>query len=113
MKRLLVTLGPASLTPDCIRAMTASSPYVFRLNMSHVSLEDLPRHIALIRDNTDIPICIDSEGAQIRTHVVRNGGCVLTTGDEVEKFSPSRLAVAEMQNSASAVEPVFKPVAPV
>lgn len=87
MRKLLVTLGPASMNAKCIREMTKQSPYVFRLNMSHVSLEQLPRHIKLIRDNTDVPICIDSEGAQIRTHVMQDGAMILREGQKVEILS--------------------------
>lgn len=83
MKKLLVTLGPSSLSPECIGEMNASHPYVYRLNMSHVTLEQLPKHIELIRACTDVPICIDSEGAQIRTHLMQNGVIELKGGDEV------------------------------
>lgn len=84
MKKILVTLGPSSLSPEKIRALAAFSPYVFRLNMSHVAIEELPDHIELIRNCSDIPVCIDSEGAQIRTHVMEGGGIVLIEGRKVE-----------------------------
>ncbi len=87
MRRLLVTLGPASLNPDSIRAMAGQDPYVFRLNMSHVALDDLPNHIRLIRAHCDVPICIDSEGAQIRTHVMKGGTVDFAAGEIVEILS--------------------------
>ncbi|MDL2272117.1 pyruvate kinase [Desulfovibrio sp. OttesenSCG-928-I05] len=90
MKKLLVTLGPASLSPDIIKAMSAYSPYVFRLNMSHVSLEDLPRSIRLIQEATDVPVCIDSEGAQVRTHSMQGGQCIFAENDEIEIHSDLR-----------------------
>lgn len=95
MKKLLVTLGPASLSPDCIREMSRHGPYVFRLNMSHVSLENLPHHIDLIREHTDVPVCIDSEGAQIRTYRMRGGAVELREGAEVMLLSELAEGIAE------------------
>lgn len=95
MKKLLVTLGPASLKPEIIEAMTKQSPYVFRLNMSHVTLDQLPKHIKLITDVTDVPVCIDSEGAQIRTHLLENGSITLTEGATVELLSEPVMGTAK------------------
>lgn len=95
MKKLLVTLGTTSLNSECISKMCAFHPYVFRLNMSHVQLEDLERHIKLIQSVTAVPVCIDSEGAQIRTHVMQNGAVRLTQGTEVEFLEDLREGTAE------------------
>lgn len=83
MHSLLVTLGPASLKAETIREMATYKPYVFRLNMSHVSLDDLPGCIKLIQGNSDVPVCIDSEGAQIRTHAMQPGGITLRESEIV------------------------------
>ena len=40
---------------------------IFRINLSHTDLDDLAGLISHIRDCTDTPICLDTEGAQIRT----------------------------------------------
>jgi pyruvate kinase len=37
--------------------------------MSHLNLNNLKKSIKLIKKNTKIPICIDTEGAQVRTKV--------------------------------------------
>ncbi|MEG2005041.1 MAG: pyruvate kinase [Bilophila sp.] len=95
MSKLLVTLGTTSLNSDCITKMCAFNPYVFRLNMSHVQLDDLETHIRLIQSTTSVPVCIDSEGAQIRTHAMHNGSVCLTTGDEVEFLEDLREGTAE------------------
>lgn len=93
MPRLLITLGPASFYPETIRAMSECKPYVFRINMSHASLDQLPGHIRMIRENSDIPICIDSEGAQIRTHVMQDGAVILNDGNEVELLGELELGI--------------------
>ncbi|WP_432738076.1 pyruvate kinase [Maridesulfovibrio sp. FT414] len=66
MKKLLVTLGPSSLYPEMIRRIAKSDVYIFRLNLSHIAFDEIKTAVKMIRDNCDIPICLDSEGAQVR-----------------------------------------------
>ena len=40
-----------------------------RLNLSHLTINKLIKNIKFIKKNSKIPICIDTEGAQIRTKV--------------------------------------------
>ena len=42
---------------------------LLRLNMSHVAINKLKRTIMFIRKYSKVPICIDTEGAQIRTKI--------------------------------------------
>ena len=74
---ILCTLGPASLDPRTIRRLEESGATLFRINLSHTEPEDLPRIIELIRTATEVPICLDSEGAQIRTARFVDGDIVL------------------------------------
>ena len=37
--------------------------------MSHVKIEQLEKYIKLIKKYSKVPICIDTEGAQIRSKV--------------------------------------------
>jgi pyruvate kinase len=67
LPEILCTLGPASLDKRTIQRLELSGATLFRINLSHAKLADLPRLIETIRDATDVPICLDSEGAQIRT----------------------------------------------
>jgi len=64
---ILCTLGPASLDRRTIQRLEQSGATLFRINLSHTKLADLPRIIQTIRDATQVPICLDTEGAQIRT----------------------------------------------
>jgi pyruvate kinase len=52
----------------------------FRINMSHTDLADLERVIRFIQECTKVPICIDTEGAQIRTGAVESGFGVTAGG---------------------------------
>jgi pyruvate kinase len=67
MPEILCTLGPASLDRRTIQRLELSGATLFRINLSHTKVADLPHIIETIRDATQVPICLDSEGAQIRT----------------------------------------------
>ncbi len=60
------TLGPSSLTKDFLK-FSNSNVHLLRLNMSHLDLKQLEKNILYIKRFSKIPICIDTEGAQIRT----------------------------------------------
>lgn len=72
-KALLCTLGPSSLNRRVISELAAAGATTFRINMSHTEIQDLERVIHLVQDATDVPICLDSEGAQMRTGKMRKG----------------------------------------
>jgi pyruvate kinase len=71
--QFLSTLGPASMNDRVIRRLTELGVTLFRINLSHTSMEQLPGAIETIRASTDVPICLDSEGAQIRTGWIEAG----------------------------------------
>ena len=62
---IFVTLGPSSLNKNFLRFIKNKVSLV-RLNMSHVKVDKLEKKIKFIRKYCSIPICIDTEGAQIR-----------------------------------------------
>jgi len=64
--KILATLGPASLNIDTVKELTKNGVDLFRINLSHTKLEDVGEIIENIQSWTDVPVCLDSEGAQIR-----------------------------------------------
>jgi len=66
-KELLCTLGPSSMNERVITRLEDLNVNLLRINMSHTKVEDLPKIIDFIRSKTSVPICIDTEGAQVRT----------------------------------------------
>ena len=62
---IFVTLGPSSLNKKFLNFVEGKAALV-RLNMSHVNLKKLGEKISFIKKNCTVPICIDTEGAQIR-----------------------------------------------
>ena len=77
MPSILCTLGPASLERHTIQRLEESGASVFRINLSHTQFADLPGLVRRIREATDAPICLDSEGAQIRTGAFVHGSITL------------------------------------
>ena len=65
--KLLCTLGPASLSPRSIKRLETVGASLFRLNLSHIDLNEIKGLINLVQSSTSVPLCLDTEGAQIRT----------------------------------------------
>ena len=66
--KIICTLGPKSLNKEFLK-FSQNKIHLLRLNMSHLNLKNLKKSIKFIKKYTKIPICIDTEGAQIRTKV--------------------------------------------
>jgi pyruvate kinase len=76
-KTLICTLGPSSLRENVISQLEAIGVSSFRINMSHTDIADLEPAIHFIQKCTRVPICIDTEGAQIRTGAMNHGVTVV------------------------------------
>ena len=68
--RILCTLGPASLRPAVIRGLEQRGADLFRINLSHTGLESVEGTIRLVQDYASVPVCLDTEGAQVRCGVM-------------------------------------------
>jgi len=67
MIKLFITLGPSTLNKKFLTSITGNNIKLLRINLSHTDIKDLPRLVKFVRKYSQIPICFDSEGAQIRT----------------------------------------------
>jgi pyruvate kinase len=85
-KALLCTLGPSSLRRDVIADLAAAGVSGFRINMSHTRIEELDPIIRFIQECANVPIWIDTEGAQIRTGTLADGFSV-TEGSRLRLVS--------------------------
>ncbi len=65
--KIFCTLGPSTLNKKFLRFAQRNRIDLVRLNMSHLSAKNLERNIKFIKANSNLNICIDTEGAQIRT----------------------------------------------
>jgi pyruvate kinase len=91
--KILCTLGPASLRGDVIRGLDQLGVDLFRINLSHTPPEAVEPAITLVRRFSSVPICLDSQGAQVRCGKVAEGVTV-AEGDSV------RLTAADVEGSA-------------
>ena len=88
-KKLLVTLGPSSMSKKIIRQLEEFGIYVFRINLSHTPLELVASTIDQVLEWTNVQICLDSEGAQLRNQKMVSESVNFTEGQTVEvHFDP-------------------------
>ena len=69
MNKIFCTIGPSSLNKTFLK-FVSKRVSLLRINLSHVGINQLSKTINYLKKNTKIPICIDTEGAQIRTKVI-------------------------------------------
>jgi len=74
---LLCTLGPASLNDRVIYWLECLGASLFRINLSHTKIEDLERIIRFVQARTRVPICLDTDGAQVRTGPLIDGKVIV------------------------------------
>ena len=72
MIKIYTTLGPASLNKDFLKYANSRYIKLLRINLSHTEIDSLDEIISFIRKYSKIPICLDTEGAQIRTSVIKD-----------------------------------------
>lgn len=82
-KQILCTLGPASLNDAVIARLDELGVSLFRINLAHTKIEDLPRVIEYVGSRTRVPLCLDTVGAQVRTGELVGGQVELEEHDTV------------------------------
>jgi pyruvate kinase len=82
-KNILVTLGPTSMNESTVKSCSELGIYVFRINLSHTPIEQVEENIKRIQSWTDRPVCLDSEGAQLRNGLMVNEQVVFEKGDKI------------------------------
>jgi pyruvate kinase len=76
-REIFCTLGPASLKDGVIARLEELGARLFRVNLSHTKAEDVPHIIEYVQGRTSVPLCLDTEGAQIRTNGFADGTITL------------------------------------
>lgn len=85
--KIVATLGPASSSPEMIRALFEAGADVFRLNFSHGTHEDHKQRYDLIRKiekdvGRPIGLLVDLQGPKLRVGTFAAGRVTLATGAE-------------------------------
>jgi len=82
--KVLATIGPSSLNKKTIQGMALKGVYLLRINLSHTKLDDVESVIKDIQSWTDVPLCLDSEGAQVRNQDMEGGVVYFEKGSIVK-----------------------------
>lgn len=85
--KIVVTLGPACSTRDCIKGLIKAGMDVARLNFSHGTHEEHRDRIRLVREESEragrvVPILQDLQGPKIRLGHIKNGGVLIHKGKD-------------------------------
>lgn len=86
-RKILCTLGPASFNEKTLYRFEELGVSLFRLNLSHTKIEDLEKSIRFIHRYSNVPICLDSEGAQVRTGILSPEKILLKVNEELILFN--------------------------
>ena len=86
--KIVATLGPASSSPEMIRALFEAGADVFRFNFSHGSHEDHQKRYDIVRSieqDTGRPIAVlaDLQGPKLRVGRLAEGPIALEEGERV------------------------------
>jgi len=71
MTGIFATVGPSTLNKKFLSSINKKTVNLLRINLSHTKMNELKKTINFIKKYTNIPICIDTEGAQVRTKSIR------------------------------------------
>ena len=80
---ILCTLGPSSMHDTVIKRLADMGTDLFRINLSHTAEIDIEETILKISRVTDVPICIDTEGAQVRNGMMVDGMVRYSEGSSI------------------------------
>lgn len=85
--KIVCTIGPATSSPEQIRALVDAGMNVARINRSHGSMEEHERVVNLVREAAEasgsaVAILVDLQGPKIRLGKFANGKEELHVGDE-------------------------------
>ena len=86
--KIVATIGPASSSPEMLKALFLAGVDTFRLNFSHGTHEDHAKVHAAIRTlekeiNRPIGILQDLQGPKIRVGTIANGNIEVRKGDKI------------------------------
>ncbi len=70
--KLICTLGPASFREKILKKLKYHNVDIYRINLSHTKKEDIKKKNLYLKKQKIKNICLDTEGAQIRTSYVKN-----------------------------------------
>ncbi|MCZ6667178.1 MAG: pyruvate kinase [Gammaproteobacteria bacterium] len=93
--KIVATIGPASDSPDILKAMIAAGMNVARLNLSHGTYEEHQVRLSRIRDIADemgvpVAIMVDTRGIEVRTGKLSGNPVELVSGEQFTLYTDGR-----------------------
>jgi len=82
--KILTTIGPASLNKEVIKELESEEVSLLRINMSHTPLSEVRRVIKLLQSWSNVPVCIDTEGAQVRNQKMESEKVFFAKGSNIK-----------------------------
>ena len=70
--KIICTLGPSSFSSKVLHKLKKEKVDIFRINLSHTKTKDISKRILYLKRKGIKNICIDTEGAQIRTTNIKS-----------------------------------------
>lgn len=87
--KIICTLGPSSFPKKVLNELKKEKIDIFRINLSHTKISDIETTIKYLKNNKVKNICIDTEGAQIRTTLIKKR-CLLEKNSKVRVFNDNK-----------------------
>jgi len=72
------------MNEDTVKTCAELGVYVFRINLSHTPIDQVEETIKRIQSWTDRPVCLDSEGAQLRNGSMKDEKTEFKKGEEIQ-----------------------------
>lgn len=69
--KIICTLGPSSFNKNILYQLKKQKVDIFRINLSHTNQEDIKKKIIYLKKQKIKNICLDTEGAQIRSTLTK------------------------------------------
>src|SRR3989344_1197866 len=88
--KLIVTLGPSTATLRDLKVLKDKDVDFVRINMSHMTTEDLKYFLGLAK-KVDLPFIIDTEGSQVRTGELVTEAVELEENEEIQIFGHPKI----------------------
>ena len=69
--KIICTIGPSSFKKKILKGLKKQGVDIFRIKLSHTNKNEIKKKILYLKNQNIKNICLDTEGAQIRTTLVK------------------------------------------
>ena len=91
MIEILCTVGPNSINQKFLSHLKGTRVTTLRINLSHTKVSEIKKVYKKIRKYSKLPICLDTEGAQIRTSFIGRKFLKVNETIKIEKIKKKKV----------------------